>query len=1577
MRAVDRQWLVLLPMLLLKVHLSAAQRYERLRFNATELRVPENGGQALLHIVRDCEGAACESTVSVVVSTDTDLRFRLPGTVRVREGQRHVHSSHDLRRWLHPGSWVRVFGADAQLDPGVPVDADAFVLSRPFRSDNVRGYFHGVRLPLPGTVDLVHGSAFAVSTWDLRQALSVGDVVRVGEAAFTIAGTGPYNATHIPLEQPWLGVSLQGQRAFASEPYALLQESTGTRDVRVRAQLGSTSLQINEDVRSEVHPGELLKVGTRNYEVVSITATQVTIWPALLQTLDDAGEAPHVRHLRVPLAGRVCTVAGELWMHTTADLRPQLSVGDPVRAGGQLLFVAQPATARRIAITHPARLTLDQCVPAFTSKRYVPLRGRLSLLHDAHRANITLAVLTRDVRPGDLVKVLSRNYFVAVGGAAAHDHITISPAFRGEEWDEPAFAALPTGDATATPGADFEPMRARVSFPRNVVERSVVVTLLDDWLAEVPHEHFSISLWDARYEDPEFLPCGRPLDGVLVAIAAGHTTAITSASLEDVLEEGDHVHVAGVELTLTAHPSPNTLTFLPPWPLADVVDRTLCRARPSVPLSGFRARIIILNDDTATRQHALPTNASTQPGSPWLRVAADLRAALQPRDVVAIDDLQGSFTVQEVAKDGIRVHPVPTAAAAGILQRTSMPDGPGVLEFASAVFLANETHPAAARDANGQMAPGHAVVQLRRTGGLAGWAAVRVRAAQAGDSCELAPEERAALGRKRGFAPHLPGSGTLIPGLPFVATTRPLAHRLTDGDVIAVGYHVYTVLEGGAHNDTHIALGAPHDAAAPVPHAGEAVRDAPIRRLAVRMPGVASVVAGMRTAYFSEPLQHHITGGDVVLVGSTVVRLADQPVSDWSGHALGPLRAQVATTPDSGTMFTNRDLRPGFEQQMLCRARSGWFRLHLGTQHSAPIPANATARDLEAALRFLDDIISAKVSIDEADADAPGAASVCRDSGSAPVWVSIRVVEAVPEHSLPAFTADTQGLLSASGQRGSVEVRAMPHVAPDSFVLVAGVPHRVRDGAAADGQQQPVEDLYNLGGATNTSAVYRAMPVRLANPLPRHSELQAPLLALPLQVDLNSTAGAAVDSHGQPALLPQIDLRLGWRQRCHCDATGGKFALQLGSSWSSTIAWDASADDIAAAIMELPGVLRVSAQVGDGDGKACGLGGRNGFSIHFIDGATSLGAELDRLAGDSRMLSHEKDTPFVRCWRVPGLRRGDPLVVGGSVNWVSHDARRAFNASVVPLALPVREPATNMTITLLDDRDLPPADYEALGDTTFVEFAPGVATVPLIVPLYSHFDGEHEESILLTMDEPRALCSDPDCSHVLALTCWATGGQLWLSIDGAVVSFAAGSATLQDLLDALTGLDVAAVVTGDRSGAQLSDQRICTAQPDRSVHLRLRSASTVQQASLPELYVVRDWELEGLARVQRVLPHPADPAQPIRPTIGPQNCTRIVVSDTHVNSGGVFSFRHGRVEATEANRSAVLIIDRAAGWGGDVLVHVSTRDGLAVGATSQLRRTEDYDFVHKLGADADVATAFARMLTNVGQQTRCCLSRGC
>jgi hypothetical protein len=386
--------LLLLPPFLLLLVLSvlpgpAAGLYEgRIGFTRTRVAVHEGAGVVQLTVTRECHRAMetyCNGRVSVAYSTETPFVARVPHNVTVRDGSPWVDTGGDLRGWVYPGEPVSIMGQElrVQRHEAGEFNGTRFMLNGSFGAHGLRAYVSRVNVAAPGFVAVEQGSSVVEfgewATWrgpsvggdsdgpsvvtpgslsgaqegnladrlvtvrrDMRKLLSYGDFVRLEGRTFVVkepvySGNrwhGLFTATHLTLDRAYDGPGNNRTKMFTSREYVGLTDSFGRVDVRVSVNTTSFRVNTTGDLRGEIGVGDFIKIGPRNY-VTAAVAQRFIILTSPFREPTVVNEYAYKDLVDDRLPGNVTVWTGSDRVHTTYDLRDEISIGDTIKIEGE------------------------------------------------------------------------------------------------------------------------------------------------------------------------------------------------------------------------------------------------------------------------------------------------------------------------------------------------------------------------------------------------------------------------------------------------------------------------------------------------------------------------------------------------------------------------------------------------------------------------------------------------------------------------------------------------------------------------------------------------------------------------------------------------------------------------------------------------------------------------------------------------------------------------------------------------------------------------------------------------------------------------------------------------------------------------------------------------------------------------------------------------------------------------------------------------------------------------------------------------------------------------------------------
>jgi len=262
----------------------------------------------------------------------------LSGCFDVIQNSHVVRTSVDIIDEIVPGEIIRLKAAEGPVEASVtnPRDGRTLTLSGAYPSVSancipackVRNTWDGGLIGLCGNVSVTHGSPTVYTSCDLRDSLSLGDLVRIG--AHTSPITSPFTDAILTLVTRYPDATASGLKASKQIREVPL---SGTVSVVV----GSVTVTTTSDLRDEIRPGDMLKIYQKpnHPDVFAVVAPM----DAMTLTLARAHPGPSAFGLKAykvagtlnPLSGTCSVVKSSATVYTTMDLRGELLAGDTVQ----------------------------------------------------------------------------------------------------------------------------------------------------------------------------------------------------------------------------------------------------------------------------------------------------------------------------------------------------------------------------------------------------------------------------------------------------------------------------------------------------------------------------------------------------------------------------------------------------------------------------------------------------------------------------------------------------------------------------------------------------------------------------------------------------------------------------------------------------------------------------------------------------------------------------------------------------------------------------------------------------------------------------------------------------------------------------------------------------------------------------------------------------------------------------------------------------------------------------------------------------------------------------------------------
>eukprot|EP00941_MAST-03F_sp_MAST-3F-sp1_P000201 g201.t1 len=276
----------------------------------------------------------------------------LSGCVAVIKDSRVVRTTHDLRDEIDTGEVIVIgeregVGNKNRVEATVtnPRDHRTLTLSGPYTGATNTCVpacrrsvtWDGGLIPLCGTVTVKHGSPEVLTTCDVRDELSTGDLVRIGKETGVM--TTPFTESMFTLAQNYSGMDRSGIKAYKQVREVAL---SGTLSVVA----GSPTITTASDLRGEIAPGDMIKIYQRpgDPDLFAVVAPQ----NSFTLTIARNHPGPTASGLKGyksfgtlnPLSGFVSVTKGSTFVATTMDLSGEIVVGDHLRIDDTTVVVA-------------------------------------------------------------------------------------------------------------------------------------------------------------------------------------------------------------------------------------------------------------------------------------------------------------------------------------------------------------------------------------------------------------------------------------------------------------------------------------------------------------------------------------------------------------------------------------------------------------------------------------------------------------------------------------------------------------------------------------------------------------------------------------------------------------------------------------------------------------------------------------------------------------------------------------------------------------------------------------------------------------------------------------------------------------------------------------------------------------------------------------------------------------------------------------------------------------------------------------------------------------------------------------
>lgn len=262
----------------------------------------------------------------------------LSGCFDVIMGSHVVRTSKDIRMEIEPGEIIRLMPPEGRVEASVtdPRDGRTLSLSGEYPSKSadcieackVRNTWDGGTIPLCGNVSVTKGSSVVTTSCDLRDSLSLGDLIKIGRHVSSL--TSPFDDIKLTLEKPYPDADASGLKAYKQVREVPL---SGT----VSVVKGSKIVTTTSDLREEIRPGDMIKIYQRPNHPDVFTLIAPTDSTMLSIAIDHPGpsgsgyKAYKIAGTMNPLSGTVSVTKGSADVVSTMDLRGELIPGDTVQ----------------------------------------------------------------------------------------------------------------------------------------------------------------------------------------------------------------------------------------------------------------------------------------------------------------------------------------------------------------------------------------------------------------------------------------------------------------------------------------------------------------------------------------------------------------------------------------------------------------------------------------------------------------------------------------------------------------------------------------------------------------------------------------------------------------------------------------------------------------------------------------------------------------------------------------------------------------------------------------------------------------------------------------------------------------------------------------------------------------------------------------------------------------------------------------------------------------------------------------------------------------------------------------------
>ncbi len=285
---------------------------------------------------------------------------KLPGCVDVIKDSRIVRTSVDLTEHIMNGETARI--KDFESTVMSPRDEFHFSMAANYTGESEKcleiskrkaGWEAGL-IPLSGTVSCKNNGKTCFTTNDLRSEINLKDIIIIGGLKFHVSS--PFDANSLDLSSIWPNPSQSGLKAFKQADIVKLGGTISVVN-------GSPTVTTTIDLRSEIAPGDIVKILDNQFEVItpqnSVTFTLTVPYPGVTAS---GLNAYKVVGSRIALSGLFTVNAGSINVETTTDIRNQIGPGDVIEIAGQKRTISGSMA--------PGLFTVE--IPYITSAKLVP-----------------------------------------------------------------------------------------------------------------------------------------------------------------------------------------------------------------------------------------------------------------------------------------------------------------------------------------------------------------------------------------------------------------------------------------------------------------------------------------------------------------------------------------------------------------------------------------------------------------------------------------------------------------------------------------------------------------------------------------------------------------------------------------------------------------------------------------------------------------------------------------------------------------------------------------------------------------------------------------------------------------------------------------------------------------------------------------------------------------------------------------------------------------------------------------------------------------------------------------------------